>query len=163
MTRLPTMRSGRAGAEPLMVPLFTGRQRAEYLGGVVIWLAVLIYFWNWWLQPAHIIGIAGFLTVTITLAWITFLPAYFLTVFFLACKPGGPLRLPHGSRVAMVVTKAPSEPFQVVAATLTAMLDQDVPHDVWLADEDPSPETIDWCKRRGVFVSTRKGRADYHR
>ena len=63
----------------------------------------------------------------------------------------------------MVVTKAPSEPFEVVAETLAAMLAQDVPHDTWLADEDPSRETLDWCRRHGVLVSTRKGRADYHR
>ena len=71
--------------------------------------------------------------------------------------------LPAGSRVAMVVTKAPSEPFSVVATTLKAMLAQAYPHDTWLADEDPSPETLDWCRRHGVFVSTRKNRPDYHR
>ncbi len=63
----------------------------------------------------------------------------------------------------MVVTKAPSEPFEVVAETLCAMLAQNVPHDTWLADEDPSPATLAWCREHGVFVSTRKGRADYHR
>jgi cellulose synthase/poly-beta-1,6-N-acetylglucosamine synthase-like glycosyltransferase len=63
----------------------------------------------------------------------------------------------------MVVTKAPSEPFDVVSATLEGMLEQDVPHDTWLADEDPSPETLNWCRRHGVFVSTRKDQVDYHR
>ena len=63
----------------------------------------------------------------------------------------------------MVVTKAPSEPFPIVAETLLAMLAQTQPHDTWLADEDPSPETLAWCREHGVFVSTRKGRADYHR
>ncbi len=62
----------------------------------------------------------------------------------------------------MVVTKAPSEPFGVVAETLRAMLAQNVPHDTWLADEDPSPETLAWCREHGVFVSTRRERADYH-
>ena len=37
------------------------------------------------------------------------------------------------------------------------------PHDTWLADEDPAPETIAWCEAHGVLLSTRKGRADYHR
>jgi cellulose synthase (UDP-forming) len=63
----------------------------------------------------------------------------------------------------MIVTKTPSEPFEVVRATLTAMLDQDYPHDTWLADEDPSEETRDWCARHGVRISSRKGVADYHR
>jgi cellulose synthase (UDP-forming) len=150
--------------EPLMVPLFTGYRRIEYLAGAAIWLAALIYFWAWWLDPDHYRGLFGFLTVTLVLAWVTLLPGYFLAVFFCGRKPNGPLRLPAGSRVAMVVTKAPSEPFSMVATTLRAMLAQEaVPHDTWLADEDPSPETLDWCRRHGVFVSTRKGRADYHR
>ena len=63
----------------------------------------------------------------------------------------------------MVVTKAPSEPFAVVAETLECMLSQDYPHETWLADEDPSPETIAWCERRGVRISTRRGREEYHR
>ncbi|TIM42917.1 MAG: glycosyltransferase [Mesorhizobium sp.] len=149
--------------EPLMVPVLTGHRRIEYLIGAVAWLAALVYFWVWWFKPGHYIGLSEFVSVTLIVAWVTLLPAYFLAVFYRARKPNGPLRLPTGSRVAMVVTKAPSEPFSVVAITLEAMLAQDVLHDTWLADEDPSPETLNWCQQHGVFVSTRKGRADYHR
>jgi cellulose synthase (UDP-forming) len=149
--------------EPLMVPVLTGRRRIEYLIGAFAWLAALVYFWVWWFQPGHYIGLSGFVSVTLVVAWVTLLPGYFLAVFYRGSKPNGRLRLPAGSRVAMVVTKAPSEPFSVVATTLKAMLAQDVPHDTWLADEDPSPETLNWCRQHGVFVSTRKGRADYHR
>ncbi len=154
---------GDSADEPLLVPLLTGYRRAEYLFGAAIWLAALTYFWAWWLEPRHHKDLFGSLTVTAVLAWITLLPGYFIAVFYHARKPNGPLRLPAASRVAMVVTKAPSEPFAVVAETLKAMLAQEVPHDTWLADEDPSPETLDWCRRHGVFVSSRKGRADYHR
>ncbi|RJG40775.1 glycosyltransferase family 2 protein [Mesorhizobium sp. DCY119] len=149
--------------EPLMVPLLTGYGRAEFLAGACVWLAALVYFWAWWIDPAHYLGLFGFLAVSLPLAWVTFLPGYFLAIFYRARKPNGPLRLPAGSRVAMVVTKAPSEPFSVVAVTLKAMLAQGVPHQTWLADEDPSTETLDWCRQHGVLVSTRKGRADYHR
>ncbi|MEY9325109.1 glycosyltransferase family 2 protein [Sinorhizobium fredii] len=149
--------------EPLTVPVLTGYRRAEYLVGAAAWLAALAYFWAWWLEPHHHRDFFGSLTVTTVLAWVTLLPGYFVAVFYRARKPHGPLRLPAGTRVAMVVTKAPSEPFAVVAETLEAMLAQDVSHDTWLADEDPSPATLDWCRRHGVFVSTRKGRADYHR
>jgi cellulose synthase (UDP-forming) len=149
--------------EPLMVPLLTGYRRAEFVAGACIWLAALVYFWTWWIDPAHYLGLFGFLTVSLSLAWVTFLPGYFLAIFYRARKPNGPLRLPAGSRVAMVVTKAPSEPFPVVAKTLKAMLAQGVPHHTWLADEDPSPETLNWCRQHGVLVSTRKGRTDYHR
>ncbi|MES0207098.1 glycosyltransferase family 2 protein [Mesorhizobium sp. LNHC209A00] len=149
--------------EPLMVPIFTGRKRVEYVIGVAIWATALIYFWQWWILDAVHIHLLGSILVSALLAWITVLPVYFITIFFNARKPAGPLRIPTGSRVAMVVTKASSEPFHVVAETLLAMLSQNVPHDTWLADEDPSPETFAWCRDHGVFVSTRKGRADYHR
>jgi cellulose synthase/poly-beta-1,6-N-acetylglucosamine synthase-like glycosyltransferase len=145
-----------------LVPVFTGWRRVEYLLGSALWAGALVYFWRWWLEPAHHIYPAGSVLVTAILAWVTLLPLYFIFLFFRARRPDGPLSLPAGSRVAMVVTKAPSEPFPVVAETLRAMLAQDVPHDTWLADEDPSPETLAWCAANGVFVSTRKGRADYH-
>jgi len=150
-------------AEPRMVPLLTGSRRVEHLAGACLWLLALAFFWTWWINPSHYLGLFGFLTVTIPLAWVTFLPGYFIAVTSRGRKPAGELALPAGSRVAMVVTKAPSEPFSVVATTLEAMLAQDVPHDTWLADEDPSVETLNWCREHGVFVSTRKGRADYHR
>ncbi|MDG4898756.1 glycosyltransferase [Mesorhizobium sp. WSM4976] len=149
--------------DPLMVPIFAGRKRVEYVIGVALWAAALIYFWQWWILDAVHTHLLGSILVSLLLAWITVLPVYFITIFFNARKPAGPLRIPTGSRVAMVVTKAPSEPFHVVAETLLAMLAQNVPHDTWLADEDPSPETLAWCRDHGVFVSTRKGRADYHR
>jgi cellulose synthase (UDP-forming) len=123
----------------------------------------MTYFWSWWLRPEHIAGAASFVLVSLVLAWVTLEPLYFLLVFSRAKKPAGALRLPPGSRVAMVVTKAPSEPFSVAAETLIAMLEQDYPHDTWLADEDPSSETLQWCAARGIKVSTRRGRADYHR
>lgn len=148
---------------PLLAPIFTGRKRAEYVVGIVLWALALAYFWQWWFISAKHNHLLGSILVTALLAWITILPLYFITVFFHAARPTGPLRIPAGSRVAMVVTKAPSEPFEVVAETLRAMLAQDVPHDTWLADEDPSPSTLAWCRENGVFVSTRKGRADYHR
>nr|WP_208852688.1 glycosyltransferase family 2 protein [Brucella tritici] len=148
---------------PLLAPIFTGRKRVEYVVGIVLWALALAYFWQWWFISAKHNHLLGSILVTALLAWITILPLYFITVFFHAARPTGPLRIPAGSRVAMVVTKAPSEPFEVVAETLRAMLAQDVPHDTWLADEDPSPSTLAWCRENGVFVSTRKGRADYHR
>ncbi|WP_159587471.1 glycosyltransferase family 2 protein [Chelativorans xinjiangense] len=157
------IRSTGTGAAPLLVSVFTRYRKIEYLVGGAVWAAALVYFWAWWLKPEHHFSVAGSVLVTGVLAWATLLPAYFLVIFYRGRKPNGPLRLPVGSRIAMVVTKAPAEPFPVVAQTLKAMLAQEVPHDTWLADEDPSPETLDWCRRHGVFVSTRKGRTDYHR
>ncbi|MBR2688979.1 MAG: glycosyltransferase [Aquamicrobium sp.] len=153
----------RLSQKPLLAPVLRGYRRAEYFVGVTLWLAALLYFWIWWFKPSHHFSLFGSALTTYELAWITLMPVYLIVVFAGARQSVGPLRIPAGSRVAMVVTKAPSEPFSIVAETLRAMLAQTVPHDTWLADEDPSPAVIDWCRRHGVFVSTRRGRADYHR
>jgi len=67
-------------------------------------------------------------------------------------------------RVAMIVTKAPSEPWEIVKKTLEGCLNQgvNISYDVWVADEDASPETIAWCLENGVGVSCRKGVEGYH-
>jgi cellulose synthase (UDP-forming) len=155
-------RQGAEGSSSLQ-PLLTGRLKAEFLIGTLAWLASFLFFWVWWFWPGHNIGNATFIYVTVLQAWITILPGYFLFIFYRGKRPAGELRIPPGSRVAMVVTKAPSEPFPVVRETLLAMLAQDHPHDTWLADEMPSDETLAWCKEHGVKVSTRYGVEDYHR
>jgi cellulose synthase (UDP-forming) len=149
--------------QPGFVSLLRGSRRAEFLAVCGAWFFGMAYFWDWWLNPAHVVDVATFAAVSLVLAWITVEPGYLLLMFAGAKRPAGALKLPAGSRVAMVVTKAPSEPFGIVAETLSAMLRQDCPHDTWLADEDPSPETLSWCASRGVKVSTRRGREDYHR
>lgn len=70
-----------------------------------------------------------------------------------------------GIRVAMIVTKAPSEPWSVVETTLKAMIAQDIdgyPYDVWLADEDPLDSATSWCLDNGVRISSRKGIENYN-
>jgi cellulose synthase/poly-beta-1,6-N-acetylglucosamine synthase-like glycosyltransferase len=74
------------------------------------------------------------------------------------CRPG--------LRVAMIPTKAPSEPWSVARKTLEGILAQEVPEGVtmhaWIADERPSEETLAWCAENGVRVSTRFGLEEYH-
>ncbi|OWV68667.1 N-acetylglucosaminyltransferase [Rhizobium sp. R339] len=157
------IRMAKAVATYMFDPVFAGWKRAVYGFGILCWLASLGFFWIWWCQSAHIISWAAFVVITAVLAWITLVPAYFILIFLDARTVSPLARLPQG-RVAMVVTKAPSEPFAVVRATLQAMLNQvGVDFDVWLADEDPSEETRRWCAEHGVRISTRKGVADYHR
>jgi len=146
-----------------LVPLLKGRHKLEFGLRILLWMATLALFWVWWLQPEHNIGTARYLIGSFVLAWTSFCPLYFLTIFYRARIPNRNKPVPPGYRVAMVVTKAPSEPFPVVRRTLEAMVHQTYPHDTWLADEDPSEQTIAWCKAHGVRISTRKGRPDYHR
>jgi len=154
--------SSAAKAE-MFEPVFTGWNRAAYGLGILCWLGALGYFWLWWPQPISIVLWPTFLLVTLILAWVTLLPAYFILILLDARQVRSSADLPKG-RVAMVVTNAPSEPFTVVRKTLLAMLDQkDVEFDVWLADEDPSEETKKWCGQHGIMISTRKGVSEYHR
>lgn len=128
---------------------------------VVGWVSAVAYFWIWWLEPAHVIGVGLFAFNTAALAWASLVPLYLMLLYTRANVTRRDAPIPAG-RVAMVVTKAPSEPWTVVRETLEAMRAQDYPHDTWLADEDPSPQTIRWCEARGVKISTRKGVASYH-
>lgn len=151
------------GVRGFTVSIFTRRQMAIYLGLCAAWFAAVAWFWVWWLDPSHFVGWPPFLFATIPLLWLHGLQLFFVWVLLQSSRSAAPDPVPGHWRVAMIVTKTPSEPFEVVRRTLEAMLSQDYPHDTWLADEDPSPETRDWCARHGVRISCRKGIADYHR
>jgi cellulose synthase/poly-beta-1,6-N-acetylglucosamine synthase-like glycosyltransferase len=148
---------------PFVVPALTHQQLLVFRLTLAIWFATIGWFWGWWLRPEHIDGWWRFGLSTAVAAWLSLMPLYFLAVVLRAVKPSGCYVARASARIAMVVTKAPSEPFAVVMQTLEAMLSQTVRHDTWLADEDPSPETREWCARHGVHISTRKGAKDYHR
>ena len=148
---------------PNLSPLMSHSQKVQYRVWRVILLGTLAYFWIWWLQPEHNIGTFSYVLNVIVIAWVTLLPLYFILILSRARVPAAELPVSAGYRVAMVVTKVPSEPFPIVRETLEAMLRQTYPHDTWLADEDPSSETLRWCREHGVMISTRKNRADYHR
>jgi cellulose synthase (UDP-forming) len=152
-----------AGEAPFLVPALSPAQQRVWALGLVLWLFTLIIFWVWWLQPDHIEHVVPYIFVTLTFVWLTLMPLFFFPNVHASKKPSKLRTVPQGSRVAMVVTKAPSEPFVVIERTLEAMLAQDYPHDTWLADEDPSEETVHWCEAHNVLISTRRGRDDYHR
>jgi cellulose synthase (UDP-forming) len=148
---------------PTLAPVLTGRIKARYIVAVLLWGFASFIFWEWWLRPEHIDGVWRYGVVTALIGWVFLLQVWFLFFLMRAHRCVAPDPVPGQFRVAMIVTKTPSEPFDVVRATLLAMLAQDYPHDTWLADEDPAPATEAWCAAHGVRISTRKGRADYHR
>lgn len=148
----------------ILVPAVSLRQELTLRILVLASLAAGAWFWLWWLASGKgswspLSGLSTFL-----LAWVFLVPTYF---FFFACRMTRPdPRVPMPDlRVAMIVTKAPSEPWAVVRATLEAMLAQDYPsaYDVWLADERPTTETLAWCAAWHVGVCTRLGAEDYQR
>lgn len=148
---------------PFLVPLLSRGQRAKYYVAYALWLLAAGYFWGWWFQPSHNINMFSFAILTFGIGWLFFVQGYFLTVFLRARVSSARIADLGTRSVAMITTKTPSEPFTVVRPTLEAMLAQDYPHDTWLADEDPDPETIRWCEDHDVQISTRKGKAHYHK
>ncbi|NDR58711.1 glycosyltransferase family 2 protein [Aliiruegeria sabulilitoris] len=162
--QIPTsaLRAGRSS--PFQRRLLTGRKKAKYDVLVLLWALATLWFWQWWLDPRHIPpdGIR-YQVATLAFFWMVFMQAFFVLIFRRAIVPAGDPPAPGYVRVAMITTKTPSEPFPLVRQTLEAMLAQTYPHDTWLADEDPQPETIEWCAAHGVQISTRKGRSDFHR
>ncbi|WP_166741838.1 glycosyltransferase [Cumulibacter soli] len=125
---------------------------------------VLVALFVWWSWPSHRLTWAGFVANTLLLVSAVALPLFFLWVLRGMRRVNPNQQLPN-CRVAMVVTKAPSEPWEMVRRTLEAMLAQEypAPYDVWIADEAPSDETRAWCSARGVQVSTRHGDERYQR
>ncbi|OGM27713.1 hypothetical protein A3D00_00460 [Candidatus Woesebacteria bacterium RIFCSPHIGHO2_02_FULL_38_9] len=148
---------------PLLIEVMTRRQKLFFYTLFFLLLGFTVYFWVWWLNPNHLVGKIGFALNSALIAWNMLMPVYF---FFFAAKmkkPNPQLAVSDGLKVAMIVTKVQSESFEIVKKTLSAMLSQKYPHDTWLADEDPTEEVIAWCRQNKVFVSTRKGVAEYHR
>lgn len=138
------------------------RDRGIFLFLAALWASSLIWFWSWWLRPEHNINGLRYAINSLVLIWTTIVPGYFVAIFARSRVPERTRPLPTDWRIAMVVTKAPSEPAGLVQRTLEAMLTQRFPHDTWLADEHPTVAMLDWCKRRRVRVSTRKGVVEYH-
>ncbi|AZM45834.1 N-acetylglucosaminyltransferase [Streptomyces sp. WAC 06738] len=156
----PSLRT-RAGS---FAPVFSRADRRKVTILVTGWLVCLVWFWVWWLQPAHRIGWVGFLVNSALLMYLSLMPLHFLVPVLRLRRFSPAIGVPH-VRAAFVVTRAPSEQWELARGTLLAMLAQDFPYpyDVWLCDEDPSAEVLQWCAANGVRVSCRRGRADYHR
>jgi len=154
----------RALGRDLLVPVLGRCDRVLVAVLSVGWVASLVVFWVWWLQPSHRTSWAGLAVNSAVLAYLTLLPSYFLLTANRLRRVDPRPRVP-ALRVAFVVTKAPSEPWPVARRTLAAMCAQRFPYgyDVWLCDEDPTPETLRWCREHGVGVSSRRGVAAYHR
>ncbi len=147
----------------LYKPVLSQKQRKKYLAITIIWVLSAIFFWGWWLRPEHNLGTVRYVMISMCLGWVYLMQLYFVVMLQFSRAPCGPYAEAGQYRVALIVTKTPSEPFSVLRRTLVAMIAQGYPHDNWLADEDPSPETIAWCDAHGVRISCRKGHPDYHR
>lgn len=145
--------------EPVLPPF--GRRVLLLL--VLCWLMGTLALWHWVLQPSVWVTIPGTLLNLLLLLYVTGIPAWPFYLFLRMQQVRADLPTPQGLRVAMVATKAPSEPWPLVQRTLEAMLLQAPAHDTWLADEQPTEAVRQWCDQHGVRLSSRAGVAAYHR
>ncbi|WP_042441932.1 glycosyltransferase family 2 protein [Streptacidiphilus jiangxiensis] len=154
----------RALSADLMTPALRRGDRIRIALFSVGWMVCFIYFWLWWLQPQNRSSFTGMMLNSAVLLYVTAIPLYFLLSVAWLRKPDPKVAVPE-LRVAFVVTKAPSEPWETARRTLECMLAQEYPHayHVWLCDEDPTDEVLVWCRDNYVGVCTRKGVEAYHR
>ena len=160
-------RSSRVPRRPrpcTFVPLLSGRVRVLVGALTAAWVAALVFFWTWWLEPAHRVGWVGLVVNSLLIGYVTAIPVYFLILANRLREIDPRIAVPS-LRVAFVVTRAPSEDWALARTTLTAMRVQQYPYafDVWLCDEAPTEEILGWCRAAGVHVSSRNGVPDYHR
>ncbi|MEX0588795.1 MAG: glycosyltransferase [Cyanobium sp.] len=149
-------------AEEMLVPVLPAGQRRILLVLVLLWVVGTLAFWRWALQPTVWVSTPGTLINLLLLLYVTGIPAWPLYLFVRMRQVNPHLPVPNGLRVAMVVTKAPSEPWELVQHTLLAALDQAPVHDTWLADEQPNEAVRSWCIEQGVSISSRAGVEAYH-
>lgn len=148
--------------KPFFVDVMSKEQKLKYLGLIAFWFCTLIWFWSWWLRQDHFVTLWGMYINSIVIGWTLILPGYYF-LFVYRMKIANPELDPPDGSYAMVVTKAPSEPWSVVAKTLTAMLGQKFPYkyDVWLATETIDDEIVSWCHKHNVHISCREGIVGY--
>ncbi len=145
-------------------PVFTELQEIIGYFIVFVWLLFFVDFSVWWFLYNIPLSTTGYILTTISIFWLPVLSLYFF--FFSLRQKESTEKTPIAEgRVAMITTKIPSEPFEIVQRTMECMLNQNFPrgHDVWLADEDPSEETIHWCRDHNVRISCRRDDPNYHR
>lgn len=128
----------------------------------IVWTISVAVFFMWWLDQSHIGTVTGFVIITTILTWGFLLSAYCFYLIFNMRQIVRSHKFLNKFRVAMIVTKAPSEPLDVIQRTLQGMLSQAYPHDTWVADEDPTPEALAWYKAHNIQVSCRKNKPNYH-
>ncbi len=150
-----------------LVNVMTLYQTLFYWALVLLWGGTLIWFWTWWLQSTHVVTVVGLLITSYVAAYQTIIPGWFYWFAGRAKKPNMNLPFPKG-RVAIMTTKVPSEPNEMMYHTLSAMLAQKYPgrFDVWLAAEESrqdNPALYAWCETHHVGVTCRKGIPEFNR
>jgi cellulose synthase (UDP-forming) len=130
----------------------------RFWGVAVLWLAVNLAFWAWWLRQTQHSTAWLYWIETITLFYqTTLLPTVFWR-FVRKMKRPVEVEAPGGMRVAMITLCVPSsESLEVIDGQLRSLQQVDYPHDSWVLDEGGSPEVRALADKHGVNYFTRRG------
>jgi cellulose synthase (UDP-forming) len=141
---------------------FTAEETLLHYAYLAIWLVAFYQLIQLWFYQTTIYSIIDYVIITINIFWLPLITLYFFIFSFNQKKNAKVNKLAVG-KLALVTTKIPSEPWSVVQNTLEGMKHQSYlyNYDVWLADEDPNIETINWCANNNVKISSRKGDTRY--
>ena len=122
-------------------PLMSRADRVRVAFLSLCWAICLVAFWGWWLEPVHQTSTFGTILNGMVLLYLTGFPIFFVVAVNRLREVSRTVAIPR-LRVAFIVTRAPSEPWDVARATLIAMLSQEfpLPYDVWLATRAPRPK-----------------------
>jgi cellulose synthase (UDP-forming) len=136
----------------------TRGQRIVFWALSLLWLAVVVRFWAWWLEPSHRGALGLFLAASVPLAYLTtILPSFY---WFFVGRMRRPVHMDPapGRRVALITPCVPShETLDVIADQLRAMTEVRYPHDSWVLDEGADPDVERIALELGVRYFTRKG------
>lgn len=144
-----------------LIGIMNSTQQLQYVCCVVGWLAVNVYFWSWWLTPAHVGNLLLYSLMTAAFFYEqALLPS--LYTFFI-----GQMRIPSivqetiipasVQRVAVISLTVPgSESLEIVKRQMVMMKNIRYPHDSWiLVDKVHSPEIQKLAEEVGVRYFSR--------
>src|SRR5208283_4716972 len=106
---------------PYLVNLLTKRQQHQLDVLIGLWFILVTWFMFWWWEPKHCVDLFHTIFNSVIICWGMILPAYYFYFLRRMKKPNPELKIPVEWRVAMVVTRAPAEPFAMVKEMLFAV------------------------------------------
>jgi cellulose synthase (UDP-forming) len=150
--------SERAPFRHQKVSVLSGRDRLRLWGVAVLWLAVNVLFWGWWLgQTGRSTGWLYWSETVALFYQTTLLPTVFWR-FVSKMKRPVEVEPAAGTRVALITPCVPaSESLEVIREQLEALVGVSYPHDSWILDEGGSGEVRALAEEYGVRYFTRRG------
>jgi cellulose synthase (UDP-forming) len=132
--------------------------RMRFWAVALLWLAVNLAFWGWWLHQTDLSTPWLYWVETVALFYqTTLLPTVFWRFVRKMTRPVE-VKPPADMRVAMITLCVPSsESLDVIEGQLVALGNVDYPHDSWILDEGASTEVRALADRHGVNYFTRRG------